>query len=148
MGNSAVRVLRCEAVDQSQTNILQAMQIDCLPADAPIPSHEGYWWVAQQVVDGRKLNVAFACLKVCKGMPYGYLARSGVYGPAQGMGLQKRLIRARERYARQLGLTHMVCDTARDNFASSNSLIRCGYKLYQPIQPWSFAHGNYWIKVL
>jgi len=148
MASRDVRIVRCEPSNQFQLNLIASMQIDCLPGDTPIPGDEGYWWVAQKREDGRKLNIAFACLKVCAGMPYGYLARSGVYENHQGQGLQKRLIAARERYAKALGLTHMVCDTARTNYASSNSLIRCGYKLYRPIEPWAFEDGNYWIKKL
>lgn len=144
MGRSNVQVVRYVPDTQYLDNFLQSVQIEIMPNDLPVPSSEGYWWVAKA---GDNVH-AFACLKVCVGMPYGYLARSGVYPASQGQGLQKRLIRARENYARKLGLTHMVCDTARTNYASSNSLIRCGYKLYQPIEPWAFPDGNYWIKRL
>lgn len=145
MASSNFRVLRYIPRNQFQLNHIQTVQLDLLPGDLPIPSDKGYWWVVE---DEPSHTVAFACLKVCKGTAYGYLARSGVYENHRGKGLQRKLIRVREAYARKLGLTHMVCDTSRANLASSNSLIACGYKLYTPLQPWAFADGNYWIRKL
>lgn len=144
MGNETVRIVRVYPDSTVNENLIQSVQIDNMVSDKPVPSHEGYWWFAKK----GDLVVGFACLKVCAGMPYGYLARSGVYEQSRGEGIQQKLIYARERHARTLGLTHMVCDTSRANLASSNSLIRCGYKLYAPIEPWAFADGNYWIKRL
>ena len=144
MGSPAIRILKNTRTDQVRHNHLLTVQCECLPADAPGDGTLGHWWLA---LEGEK-TVGFACLKVLPGIPYGYLARAGVYGDYQGQGLQRKLIIARESYARRLKLTHIVSDTARTNYASSNSLIRCGYKLYQPKEPWSFADGNYWIKRL
>jgi ribosomal protein S18 acetylase RimI-like enzyme len=144
MGSPAIRILKVSRKDQVILNHLTTVQCECLPADAPLEPTIGHWWLA---LEGEK-TVGFACLKVLPGIPYGYLARAGVYSAYQGRGLQRKLITARERYARHLKLDYVISDTARTNYASSNSLIRCGYKLYQPLEPWAFADGNYWIKRL
>lgn len=128
-------------------NLLTGAQCDLLPADAPCDPAIGHWLIAFDKANAGQF-AGFACLKVTEHEGYGYLARAGVYENYRGKGLQVRMIRARERLGRQLGLTVMVCDTHRNNIASSNSLIRCGYKLYRPHEPWALAESLYWIRKL
>lgn len=93
--------------------------------------------------------VGFACFLPTQADPtWGYLARAGVLPQARGYGLQRKLIRVREAYAKRSGYKVIVTDTANLNVASSNSLIACGYKLYTPHTRWGFASGNYWRKTL
>ena len=77
----------------------------------------------------------------------GYLCRAGVVELFQGRGIQKKLIRARAQYAKSLRWTHLVSDTHR-NPASANSLIRCGFKMYEPQYPWGARETLYWIRKL
>jgi GNAT superfamily N-acetyltransferase len=77
----------------------------------------------------------------------GYLKRAGVLKAYRGNGLQKRLITVREKKARRLGLTRMVTDTT-DNPSSANSLIRAGYKIFEPEERWAFKNSIYWRKTL
>ena len=65
----------------------------------------------------------------------------------RGNGLQKRLIKAREAQARKLGYTELISDTT-GNPPSSNSLISCGFKVYEPEEPWGGSKTIYWIKKL
>jgi GNAT superfamily N-acetyltransferase len=113
-------------------------------AAPPITPEVGWWWLAY----ADDLAVAFAGFQASAREPtLGYLCRSGVVKPHRGHGLQLRLIKVRENKARKLGMTGMVTDTY-DNPASSNSLIRAGYKLYRPQFPWAFKEGLYWQKDL
>ena len=77
----------------------------------------------------------------------GYLCRSGVLATARGQGLQKRLLKAREIKARQLGWNWLVTDTT-DNPASANSLISCGFKMFLPSKPWGNPTACYWRKAI
>lgn len=147
MGSPAVRILRYRPDTQAKANSILGLQVDILPNDVPIDPPDAEWWVAVSAEDETQC-LGFGAFKVCKGMPYGYLARSGVSPASRGHGIQRKLILAREQFARRIGMTHMVSDTARFNYASSNSLIRAGYKLYDPLHRWSFDDGNYWIKRL
>lgn len=146
MGRSNVRVIEYHVNGQYEINLLTGAQVAILSTDAPCDPAIGHWFVAVDVASDQ--TAGFAQLKVSALPGYGYLSRSGVYESHRGQGIQARLIRARERKARKLGLTHMVCDTSNNNHASSNSLIRCGYKLYEPKERWAFADGLYWIKRL
>jgi hypothetical protein len=63
------------------------------------------------------------------------------------MGLQRRLIRVREAWAKRNGYRWMISDTT-DNVPSSNNLMRCGYKLIEPSAPWANDMSLYWTKRL
>jgi ribosomal protein S18 acetylase RimI-like enzyme len=81
-----------------------------------------------------------------------FLSRSGVLPEARGIGIQKRLIRARLAHIRRHspGVTHAVTYTAVSNAASSNSLIACGFKLFWPRagELWVGPEFNYWRKAI
>ena len=123
---------------------LIALQKECLPLDKPVKPTYGYWWIlyhAGQPVGFAALNSSYRWAKT------GYLMRAGVVQEHQGRGLQRRLIRVRERKARQMGWEYMLSDT-HYNPASANNLIKCGYKMYEPSTEWAFKASNYWIKKL
>jgi GNAT superfamily N-acetyltransferase len=110
---------------------------------APLPDFSiGYWWLAYRGDD----PVAFAGMRRSSvRVNRGYLSRSGVLPAHRGHGLQVRLLRARETKARRLGWNALVSDTT-SNIPSSNSLIRAGFRLFQPETPWAFENSLYWFK--
>jgi hypothetical protein len=63
------------------------------------------------------------------------------------MGLQRRFVRVREQKARRIGMRGIITDTS-DNPSSANNLIRCGYRIFTPENPWGFRHTIYWTKDL
>jgi hypothetical protein len=62
-------------------------------------------------------------------------------------GLQLRLMRALEARARLNGWSSIVSDTT-DNLPSANNLIRAGYLLYRPQNPWAWPNTLYWRKAI
>ena len=126
-------------LDSVQTR-LSALQKKCLPYDKPYDTNHGYWWIATQ--DG--VDCAFAGL-VCSPWWFdcGYLIRCGVVPDMRGQGLQKKFIRVRIRQAKALKMNWVVTSTY-DNPASANSLISCGFKMFDPTKPWMAAHTSYW----
>jgi GNAT superfamily N-acetyltransferase len=124
--------------------LLLDLQLTILPADKPAATSVGCWWV---VYDGDK-PVGFAGMyRSRRWGDAGYLCRSGILPAYRGRGLQKRLIRVRERKARKAGMTWLISDTY-ENPPSANSLISCGYKTYQPVAPWAGDGTTYWRKKL
>ena len=124
--------------------LLIKMQKQCLPHDEIYDLYNGFWWGA---FDGDNC-VGFAGLVASKRWgDCGYLCRSGVVKSFRGKGIQKKLIRARERFARTLGWKWLITDTT-DNPPSSNSLISCGFKLFNPTIPWGGKNTLYWRKHL
>ena len=120
---------------------LSRLQSICLPCDNPYDTNFGFWWT---VTSSSGDLVAFAGLVFSsRWSDCGYLCRSGVVPSSRGQGIQKKLIRVRIRQAKAVKMKWLVTDT-HDNPASSNSLISCGFKLFDPSSPWGGKGTLYW----
>lgn len=125
-------------------SLLYTLQLEILPGDRPAATTYGYWWI---MYDGHN-PIGFCGVYASTTWAHtGYLCRAGILAEYRGKGLQKKLIRVRERKARRLGWTHLVTDTY-ENPPSANNLISCGYRTYAPRTPWGAKGVNYWIKRL
>lgn len=143
------RKFNIRRVDPSKPGIAELilrLQRKTLPHDTPVHPGEAYWWIAY---DEAGDAAGYGALKnSVYWLETGFLARAGVLPWARGNGLQRRLIKVRERYARKLGWKFMLTDST-DNPPSSNNLIACGYKLYEPRFPWRASDKSlYWRKAL
>lgn len=117
-------------------------------SDAPLPTiGDAAWWYALD----QNAPVGFAAIRPCQNstnVGLAYLYRCGVLPWHRGHGLQRRLLQVRERWARANGYHSIVTDCTIDNPASANSLIRAGYRLYNPGDRWALSSSAYWIKHL
>lgn len=106
---------------------------------------EGHvWWL---VTDEKQEPVAYCGLSCHE--TYAYYAKVGVVNRARGHGLQKKLSRIMENYARKNGMTEMVTYVSTTNPISANNLINSGYRVYVPQVPWvGTEHYVYLRKVL
>lgn len=102
------------------------------------------WWIVYDDA-GKPVGYAGVCPSH-QWQGYGYLCRAGVMPTARGHGLQKRLLRVRERYAKRIGWHGLLTDTT-DNVYSANNLAKAGYGMYEPTSPWGMAHTLYWRKL-
>jgi predicted acetyltransferase len=135
--------MKIQRVDTRQPAVqtkLSLLHKKCLPYDKSYDTNHGYWWIATK--DG--LDIGFAGLIYS---PWwsdcGYLIRCGVLPNHRGQGLQKKFIRVRIRQAKALKMNWLVTSTY-DNPASANSLISCGFKLFNPSKPWMAKNTLYW----
>lgn len=112
--------------------------------DARHAPNDALWWRAHDSCD----TYAFAGLAPYYRPHCAFLCLSGVHPASRGRGLQRRLIRVRERYARRHGFPRAVTYTSSDNVHSANNLIECGYRLYEPPYYWGLRHGLYFQKGL
>lgn len=123
------------------------MDAYCFPDDEPVETDTGFWWLVWKGWGTGAFKppeaVAYAGLKD-QGWGLAYLCRAGVMPGHRGQGLQRKLIQARVRYARQLGLRTAITDTTASNLASANNLIRCGFVLYRPEYQWAGPEALYW----
>lgn len=105
----------------------------------------GHWWIAHHNGDA----AAFAGMVPSSLAPLrGYFKAAGVLPKYRGHGLQKRLIQKRLDHARKLGWTSVVTETLNYNAASANSLIRCGFRVWLPDEPWGSPYAVYWKREL
>jgi len=122
-----------------QTRLL-VLQKNCLPYDKPYDTNSGYWWIA--TADG--MDCGFAGLVYSSSWSdCGYFIRCGVMPDYRGQGLQKKFIRVRIRQAKSLKMNWVITSTY-DNPASANSLISCGFKMFNPTKPWMAKNTSYW----
>lgn len=141
MSNSPMKIKRVDIRSLVIQDTLAGLQKKCLPGDTLYDTNYGYWWI---VYDALNLPCAFAGLvSSVRWLDTGYLCRAGVLSGHRGHGIQKRLIRARIRQAKALGWNWLITDTYL-NPASSNSLIACGFKLFEPSKPWGVKETLYW----
>jgi GNAT superfamily N-acetyltransferase len=124
--------------------LLHWLQLEALPGDVPMETEEGQWWIAYE--DTNPIGFCGA-KRSSRWSDTVYLCRAGVLRAFRGKGIQKKLIRIRVNYARREGFTWMISDTFY-NPASANSLINCGFKMFNPTNPWSFKDACYWRKRL
>lgn len=130
--------------DDTTGRVLRDLHERVFEDTAPqIMPHVGHWWIAWL----GDVAAGFAGMEPEPDGVTGYLTRSGVLPEHRGHKLQVRLIRAREAKARELALTRMVSDTT-GNIPSANSLIRAGYRLYEPVKRWAYDDSLYWQKQL
>lgn len=99
-----------------------------------------YWEVLD--VDGQQVGFGGLVASV-RWSDCVYLHCAGVAERANGHHLQRRLIRARLRWAKAAGYAYAHTYTFVDNPASSRSLIACGFKPYWPSRPWA-GRVCYW----
>jgi GNAT superfamily N-acetyltransferase len=110
--------------------------------DTVLSPKNGWWWIAY--CDGRLAG--FAAMMQSSKIPEAvYLARAGTLEAFRGRGLQKKLIRERLKFAKDLGMTQAITDTT-DNVASANALIATGFRLFDPDDPWGLPNTLYWRK--
>jgi GNAT superfamily N-acetyltransferase len=139
------RTRRVDGTDEDIADTIRDLHVSCFGDSAPQVDPEiGYWWLTRQ---GREPVAFCGMLPSSRWCGTGYLYRVGVLEGHRGNGLQQRLIRVREAFARKLGWTHTITDTT-ENTPSANSLIRRGYVLYEPGEPWGLPHALYWKKAL
>lgn len=128
--------------DPKGAALLDHLQRSILPSDRPAETGLGWWWVIEQ--DGQPAGFC-GMHPSLQWSDTVYLCRAGVRPEFRGRGLQRKMIRIRERAARRLGFTWLITDTS-DNPASANSLIACGFRMYLPARPWGWRHTAYWRK--
>ena len=136
------RIKRVMEMSQTTEQAIRFLQKECLPLDTVLSPKVGWWWMAY--CDGRLAGFA-AMLQSSKIPQAAYLARAGTLEAFRGRGLQKKLIRERLKFAKDLGLTQAITDTT-DNVASANALIATGFRMFEPDDPWGSPNTLYWRK--
>jgi len=125
--------------------LIAGMDSKLFPEDYPVTDWiDSTWWVGY--ISGKP--VCYCGIKKITEQDYGYMIRAGVMPEAQGCGIQKKMINRRLEYAKDMGWSHVITDTTHDNYASINSLIGVGFKVYQPGECWANEYSLYWIKSL
>lgn len=125
---------------------LEAASVEArMPSDVrclhEVPPPDAVWWVA---VDGGGEPVAYAGMRPAHnhaGCLYSF--GCAVLPEHRGHGLQVRLLRARQRYARRAA-ADIVTYTVVCNVPSARSLVRAGFVPWEPSVAWAGWDVCYW----
>lgn len=112
-------------------------------ADPSINPFKGHWWLAWH--DGEA--VALAGLDVHR-TDEAFLNLCGVMPSHRGQGLQGRLISARVKMARLLGVKTVVTYVYYGNHASANNIFSAGFRLVTPGYRYGGHHVHYFQRTL
>lgn len=104
-----------------------------------------HWWLAY--VDGEPIGLTgvYICSEP-QNEGSAFLCLSGVLSAHQGAGFQKRMIKKRLQFCKELNVTEVFSYTTYDNVKSMNSLISCGFKVMEPEDKWAGHDVVYWHK--
>ena len=121
---------------------LEVMHLVCFGSDCDYPDWDNhYWWTIR---DGEH-TVGFASMQLSEGQhedTIGLFTRVGVLPEWRGRGIQSKLIQSRITYAKRNSCTR-CCTYTIENPASDNSLITCGFRRYDPEDPYA-GPATYW----
>lgn len=141
-------VLKVDFSDPKIFALIERMAKRCFPADKIETFHlESEWWIAYVHGWEDKKPAGFGAVRVVN--QNAHLIAGGVLPEFRGLGLQRRLIRARVRWAKDHSVAnHAVSFTLTDNPISSNNLITCGFRHWVPRGMNVKPNMIYWRKTL
>lgn len=137
--------LRHTGLTEAAEGVIADLHEASFPGCDPWLDPDGDYWLAR-TPDGK--TAGFAAMLCSRVEKVAYMARSGVLRPFRGQGLQRRLIRVRENWARKEGMKALVSETV-NNPVSATNLIREGFLPFKPATPWNENDNvTYWRKEL
>lgn len=104
-----------------------------------MPGDDHQWWIAR-AEDGTVAGFCSAVYRPEQG--YVFLSSAAVAAAFQGIGLQRRLIRVRVRWARRMGAKQVLTYTVLKNYPSMQNLLRCGFRFWEPPEGWAWVGPN------
>lgn len=125
------------AVSTEDEAAVLALDRALFPQDEPVTIAHALW-IAE---DARGLPVGFCAAKNTQS--YAFLLRAAVTEGANGKGLQRRMIRVREQWAKRQGAKRIITYVSHANARSLVNLIRCGYRFYLPPTPYAGKRFHY-----
>ena len=126
-------------IRDTDLTLLRVLDAAAFADDEPYEDIESdICWIAK--VDG--IPAGFACLNIMDDKE-GFLSRCGVMPKFRGLGIQKKLIETRIKYASLIELQSLVTYTSEDNTYSQNNLKVCGFNIVVPEQLFGLENGIY-----
>lgn len=117
------RISRTEDLDE-----VRELHTMTFPTDEWVGDDREFWIARDSA--GRSVGFAAAIYQPSTNVVS--LDRAGVLPEAQGSDLQRRLIKARLRWARRLGAHMAIAYTSARNYPSMVNLLKCGFRFYEP----------------
>ena len=144
-----VRYLGTLAPNDERFEAIQRLDSHCFHAADPALERTArtHWWV----VGPATAPLAYASVRPStRWADCVYFARAGVAPEARGLGLQRRLVRARLRWAARNAYMYAITDTLASNVQSANNLVREGFRVFwpHPANLWAGTGALYLIRAV
>lgn len=122
--------------------LIQTLNAEIFPQDLLHTDHKTAAWV---LYDDKDEPVAFC---TCRNSGYGilFMDRAGIKKEHRKKGLHRKLIKAREAYAKKNGFKKIITYVMKENYASLFTLVRCDYEMYTPEYKYAGENVIYVIK--
>jgi len=104
------------------------------------PGNNNLFWVAVHPARGFRQEQLVGFASACNHGDMLELTSCAVVSAANGLGLQRRLIRVREAYARRQGCTCVCTYAIHHNYGSITNLIRAGYRFVRGYSSTRYFH--------
>lgn len=111
-----------------------AMHKELMPGDPVLAYGKD---VVNWILYDKGKAVGFCSVKRCSSRGELFLSRAAIATQYRGLGLHRRMIKARIKWAKENGFRHIVTYTSLENPRSSNNLVRCGFSLFHPADYWA-----------
>jgi len=121
------RILQTDDIDKVRELDAFAFPGIKFPADG---EDHTWWLIHDSEQPGKIAGYCGAVYRPAHG--YVYMSRAAVAAYAQGKGLQRRMIRVRERWARKQGANRVITYTMLKNYDSICNLLKCGFRFDNP----------------
>lgn len=111
----------------TNVELVRALHALTFPLDEWIGDDREFWLVRKD-----DHAVGFAAAMYQPSTKLVSLDRAGVLPKANGLGIQRRLIKARIRWAGRMGAKGLITYTSQRNYQSMVNLLKCGFRFYIP----------------
>lgn len=139
-----IRLRRCHfPLTDYERDWLAQLHATCMPEDKLYHLDSAAWWLA---MNGDE-PVGFAGARYYPRYRAAFFVAAGVLPSHRRQGLHRRLIRARVRWAKQMGAARAVTYTMLYNAPSANGLIR---ERFRKSAAWCYAGSDvdYWERAI
>lgn len=123
-------------------SLIETINDEIFPADKLHIDEKTVAWIVY-TEDGKP-----AAFCTARKLTYGilYMDRGGVYLKYRKHGIHRKLIKAREQFAKRNGYHKVITYVMKDNYASLFTLVRCDYRMYTPEYLYAGSNVIYLIK--
>lgn len=123
-------------------NLIVKLDSRIFPNDIFYEHENNHYWTVKK--ESKVIGFCMATVwEVNKAL---FLSRAGIIPSERGKGLQRRMIRVRENFARKNKIKDIITYVSKDNIPSFVNLIKSGYFVYEPQYLYAGSDNFYLIK--
>lgn len=139
-----VKYINKYGLSNEDKEILEELEKQVFGQDLIYPkNNHTYWWIAYY----DDIPIGYAGLDHHATSNTAYFCRLGILKEYRRLGIGTKMIQARKRMAKKLGVKYAKTDCVANNPCIINLLFKNGFRAYNPSKPWALPSSIYlkWI---